>query len=348
MEIVYDKKDLEFYMESAVLVSPGKPILIDRFLEDTTEVDVDAISDGNDTIIGGIMEHIEEAGVHSGDSACVLPPISLDSKVVEELKEHTKAIAKELKVVGLMNIQYAVKDGVIYVLEVNPRASRTIPFVSKATGVPLAKLATKVIMGLSLNDLGITKETVPDHISCKESVFPFTRFPGVDTILGPEMKSTGEVMGIDNTFELAFAKSQLAAGQELPLSGSVFISVKDSDKEAVLKPASIFHDMGFRIIATKGTSDFLSRHHIPAEKINKVREGRPHIVDMIKNGEINLVINTTNDKKAISESFSIRRSALVLGIPYTTTIAGARATSLAIKSLIEGKLNVKTLQEYNG
>jgi carbamoyl-phosphate synthase large subunit len=347
MEIVYDKKDLEFYMKSAVLVSPGKPILIDRFLENTTEVDVDAISDGYETIIGGIMEHIEEAGVHSGDSACVLPSISLDSKTVEQLKENTKAIAKELNVVGLMNIQYAVKDGLIYVLEVNPRASRTIPFVSKATGIPLAKLATKVIMGQSLKKLGLTTEVVPNHISCKESVFPFARFPGVDTILGPEMKSTGEVMGIDSTFELSFAKSQLAAGQELPASGSVFLSVKDRDKMSVLETASIFHDMGFRIIATKGTSKFLSRHNIPAEKINKVREGRPHIVDMIKNGEIDLVINTTSNKKAISESFSIRRSALILGIPYTTTIAGARATALAIKSMIEGKLDVKTLQEHH-
>jgi carbamoyl-phosphate synthase large subunit len=266
---------------------------------------------------------------------------------MEQLKDHTKAIAMELNVVGLMNIQYAIKDGVIYVLEVNPRASRTIPFVSKATGVPLAKLATKVIMGHSLKELGFTKEAAPTHISCKESVFPFNRFPGVDTILGPEMKSTGEVMGIDSSFGLAFAKSQLAAGQELPLSGTVFISVKDSDKMQVLKPASIFNDMGFRIVATDGTSSFLRGHKITAEKVNKVREGRPHIVDMIKNGEIDLVINTTSDKKAISESFSIRRSALVLGIPYTTTIAGARATALAIKSMVEGKLDVKTLQEYH-
>jgi carbamoyl-phosphate synthase large subunit len=347
MEIVYDKKDLEYYMENAVSVSPGKPVLIDRFLEDTTEIDVDAISDGNDTVIGGIMEHIEEAGIHSGDSACVLPSISLEPEIVEQLKEHTRAIAKELKVIGLMNIQYAVKDGVIYVLEVNPRASRTIPFVSKATGVPLAKLATKVIMGKNLKDLGLTGETTPTHISCKESVFPFSRFPGVDTILGPEMKSTGEVMGIDNSFELAFAKSQLAAGQELPRSGTVFLSVKDSDKAPLLTIASIFHDMGFKILATKGTAAFLGEHNVPAKRVNKVREGRPHIVDMIKNGEINLVINTTSNKKAISESFSIRRSALVFGIPYTTTIAGARATALAIKSMIKGDIHVKTLQEYH-
>ncbi|MFC1869050.1 carbamoyl-phosphate synthase large subunit [Thermodesulfobacteriota bacterium] len=347
MQIVYDKEDLEFYMETAVQASPGRPVLIDRFLEDATEIDVDAISDGNDTVIGGIMEHIEEAGIHSGDSACVLPSISLGPEIVEQIKMHTRALAKELNVIGLMNIQYAVKGKIVYVLEVNPRASRTVPFVSKATGVPLTKLATKVIMGCSLRELGMTAEITPTHISCKESVFPFARFPGVDTILGPEMKSTGEVMGIDSSFGMAFAKAQLAAGQRLPLSGTVFISVKDMDKIKALKPAFNFHDMGFRIAATKGTSAFLSEHGIPVEKVNKVREGRPHIVDMIKNGEIDLVINTTNDKKAISESFSIRSSALTFGISYTTTIAGAGATALAIKSMIEGKLNVKTLQEYH-
>jgi len=347
MEVVYDKQDLEFYMKTAVLASPGKPVLIDRFLENTTEIDVDAISDGKDTVIGGIMEQIEEAGVHSGDSACVLPPISLNSSIIEQLKDHTRAIAKELNVVGLMNIQYAIKDGTVYVLEVNPRASRTIPFVSKATGVSLAKFATKVIMGNSLKDLGVTDEVTPKHISCKESVFPFTRFPGVDSLLGPEMKSTGEVMGIDSSFGLAYAKSQLAAGQELPLSGTVFISVKDEDKTAALEPAFVFHDIGFNIVATKGTSAFLSENGIPNKKVNKVREGRPHIVDMIKNGEIDLVVNTTSDKKAVSESYSIRRSALVFGIPYTTAIAGAKATGLAIKSMIEGRLDVKTIQEYH-
>lgn len=347
MEIVYDRHDLRYYMETAVKASLGKPVLIDRFLEDTTEIDVDAISDGVNTVIGGIMEHIEEAGVHSGDSACILPPMSLPPKIIEQLKDYTRAIARELGVIGLMNIQYAIKDGVIYVLEVNPRASRTIPFVSKATGISLAKLATKVIMGKSLKDLGLTSEITPLHVSCKESVFPFRRFPGVDTILGPEMKSTGEVMGIDRSFELAFAKSQLAAGQELPLKGTVFISVKDSDKSAVLKPASILRDIGFKIVATIGTAAYLEEHGIPVSRVNKVREGRPHVVDMIKNGEIDLVINTTSDKKAISESFSIRRSTLVLGIPYTTTIAGAKATALAIKSMIEGKLEVKTLQEYH-
>jgi carbamoyl-phosphate synthase large subunit len=347
MEIVYDASDLERYIQSAVQVSPGKPILIDRFLEGATEIDVDAISDGATTVIGGIMEHIEEAGIHSGDSACVLPPISLTTEVLEQIKVQTKAIASELNVIGLMNIQYAVKNGRIYVLEVNPRASRTVPFVSKATGIPLAKLATRVIMGERLTALGLTEEVTPSHVSVKESVFPFARFPGVDTILGPEMKSTGEVMGMDHAFGLAFAKAQLAAGQDLPMSGTVFASVKDRDKDAFLDTAAIFRDLGFKIVSTRGTSDFLSTHAISNEPVNKVREGRPHIVDMIKNGEIDLVINTTGTKKAVSESYSIRRTALTMSIPYTTTLAGARATALAIQSMREGTLEVKTLQEYH-
>jgi carbamoyl-phosphate synthase large subunit len=347
MEIVYDQKDLEFYINNAVQVSPGKPVLIDRFLDHAIEIDVDAISDGRSTIIGGIMEHIEEAGIHSGDSACVLPPISLKPGILKQLKEHTRALAMELNVVGLMNIQYAVKNDVIYVLEVNPRASRTVPFVSKASGVPLAKLATKVIMGNRLEDLGLTEEVIPKHISVKESVFPFARFPGVDTILGPEMKSTGEVMGIDRSFELAFAKSQLAAGQKLPLSGTVFISVRDEDKMIMLRTALLFYDLGFKIVATKGTAAFLSNHGLIVKKVKKVSEGRPHIVDIIKNGEIDLVINTTSVKREIAESYSIRATALTFDIPYTTTIAGAWATVLAIRSMIEGKLDVKTLQEYH-
>ncbi|MCK4425625.1 MAG: carbamoyl-phosphate synthase large subunit, partial [Deltaproteobacteria bacterium] len=347
MEIVYDQEDLEFYMETAVKVSPGKPVLIDRFLEDATEIDVDAISDGEDTIIGGIMEHIEEAGIHSGDSACVLPSISLSQETLEQIKDHTGAIARELGIKGLMNIQYAVKEGIVYVLEVNPRASRTVPFVSKATGVPLAKLATKVIMGKRLKDLGLTQDVRPSHICCKESAFPFARFPNVDTILGPEMRSTGEVMGIDSSFGLAFAKSQLAVGQKLPLSGTVFVSVKDKDKNASQGIATMLHDAGFKIVATRGTSAFLLNHGIPNQRVNKVRQGRPHIVDMIKNGEIDLIINTTSNKKAISESCSIRRAALAFDIPYSTTIAGAKATALAIKSMIEGEFGVKTIQEYH-
>jgi carbamoyl-phosphate synthase large subunit len=347
MEIVYDQSDLEVYIKGAVEVSLGKPILIDKFLEHAIEVDVDAISDGSDTVIGGIMEHIEEAGIHSGDSACVLPPTSLSPEILEQIKAHTRAMAAELGVVGLMNVQYAVRDGMVYVLEVNPRASRTVPFVSKATGVPLARLATKVIMGNRLRDLGLTEEITLAHISCKESVFPFSRFPGVDTILGPEMKSTGEVMGIDRSFGLAFAKSQLAAGQKLPLSGTVFISVRDKDKEAFLEIASLIHQLGFKIVATGGTSSFLSDHGIPATRVSKVREGRPHIVDMMVNGEISLVMNTTSHKKAVSESYSIRRTALTLDIPYTTTLAGARATAQAIEAMIQGEMDVRTLQEYH-
>ncbi len=348
MEIVYDRKGLEFYMGAAVQVSPGKPILIDSFLEAATEIDVDAISDGTDTVVAGIMEHIEEAGIHSGDSACVLPAISLAPEILEQIKTQTRAIARELNVVGLMNIQYAVKGGLIYILEVNPRGSRTVPFVSKATGVPLAKLATRVILGERLKDLGLVDEITPKHISVKESVFPFSRFPGVDTILGPEMKSTGEVMGIDRSFGLAFAKSQLAAGQRLPLSGTVFISVKDDDKKRMLYPASRFHSLGFEIVATGGTSTFLGHHRIPSRRVNKVREGRPHVVDMIKNGEIDLVINTTGNKKAVTESFSIRNAAIGFNIPYTTTLSGATATALAVEAMIEGELQVRTLQEYHG
>ncbi len=348
MEIVYDRKDLEYYIKDAVEVSAGKPILIDGFLEHAIEIDVDAISDGHNTVIGGIMEHIEEAGIHSGDSACVLPPISLEPGIVERIKEHTRDLARELNVIGLMNIQYAVKNQTVYVLEVNPRASRTIPFVSKATGIPLAKLATKVMMGKTLKELGLTGEVTPSHISCKESVFPFNRFSGVDTILGPEMKSTGEVMGIDRSFGLAFAKSQLAAGQRLPTEGTVFISVRDEDKMALLETVFLLYDLGFRIMATRGTSAYLRAHGIDNQMVYKVSERRPHIVDLIKNGDVDLVINTTSDKKAIAESYSIRRTALTLNIPYTTTLAGARATALAIKAMIEGKVNVEPLQEYHG
>ena len=347
MEIVYDRKDLEHYMETAVKVSPGKPVLIDRFLDSAIEIDVDAISDGHDTVIGGIMEHIEEAGIHSGDSACVLPPVSLSGKILQEIMDHTRALARELSVVGLMNIQYAVKDGAIYVIEVNPRASRTVPFVSKATGVPLAKMATKVIMGKTLKELGFTREIVPGYVSVKEAVFPFSRFPGVDTILGPEMKSTGEVMGIDRDFGLAFGKSQLAAGQRVPLSGTVFVSVKDADKKEVLTVARGLSQMGFRILATKGTSRYLLENGVDNTVVNKVREGRPHVVDMIKNGEVDLVINTTHEKKAISESYSIRRAALTLNVPYTTTLAGAKATVSAIRSMNREELQVRTIQEYH-
>ncbi len=348
MEIVYDREGLQRYLKRALDASPGKPILIDKFLEDAIEIDVDAISDGEITVIGGIMEHIEEAGIHSGDSACVLPPINLSSKLIQGLMEQTKAIAKELGVVGLMNIQYAVKGKDIYVLEVNPRASRTIPFVSKAIGVPLAKLATKVIMGMSLRGLGFTKEIFPRHISIKEVVLPFNRFPGVDVILGPEMKSTGEVMGIDDNFGMAFAKAQMAAGQNLPRSGNVFISVRDEDKKpALVDVARIFLELGFKIYATDGTSRYLTAHGVENKLVTKVKERRPTILDMIINREIDLVINTTSTKKTVHESYILRRATLSLRIPYTTTLAGAKTTALALWEMARRPLEVKPLQEYH-
>jgi carbamoyl-phosphate synthase large subunit len=334
-------------MAKAVLVSPGHPILIDKFLQEAVEIDVDAVSDGQKTLICGIMEHIEEAGIHSGDSACVLPPHSLKADQIDRIKANTYALAKELGVRGLMNIQYAIKDNILYVLEVNPRASRTIPFVSKATGIPWAKVATRVMLGRSLESQGLTREIVPAHVSVKESVFPFLRFPGVDTLLGPEMKSTGEVMGIDQDFGLAFAKSQIAAGSDLPLAGTVFISVKDPDKKLILSTAQKLYNIGFKIMATSGTSRFLAEAGLPNQLVNKVREGRPHIVDRMKNGEIQLVINTTIGSKSVSESYSIRQTALVHRIPYTTTVAGAKATAEAIEVEQQKKLTVRSIQEYH-
>ncbi len=348
MEVVYDDESLRTFMELAIHVSPGHPILIDKFLEDATEVDVDAISDGEITVIGGIMEHIEAAGVHSGDSACVLPPITIKKELQGEIMRQTKLLAKELGVIGLMNVQFAIQKGTIYVLEVNPRASRTVPFVSKAIGVPLAKLATKIMLGKKLRDLGFTKEIIPKHISVKESVFPFNRFPGVDILLGPEMKSTGEVMGIDNTFGLAFAKAQMAVGFKLPLKGTVFISVHDRDKPKVVEVARRFRDLGFKIIATTGTANYLRDHHVEAERVFKIREGRPHVVDYIKNGKVQFVINTSLGKKTYSDSYEIRRTTLLYNIPYATTIAGALAMAEAVSALQKGDWSVKTLQEYHG
>ncbi|MCP4352198.1 MAG: carbamoyl-phosphate synthase large subunit [Desulfobacterales bacterium] len=347
MQIVYNRKELENFAMLAISASPEHPILIDKFLEDAVEVDVDAVSDGKTTIIGGIMEHIEEAGVHSGDSACVLPPHSIKPSVIDEIMSATKAMASELNVVGLMNVQYAIKDGQLFIIEVNPRASRTVPFVSKATGIPLAKIATKVMLGRTLDELGLTSEKIPSHVSVKEAVLPFDRFPDVDTLLGPEMKSTGEVMGIDTEFGLAYAKAQLGAGQKLPVYGTVFISVKDRDKEAVLGVALQFHNIGFKITATRGTSEFLKDRGIPSIMVKKVSEGRPHVVDAIKNREIQLVINTGPGHKARRDGYIIRRAAIKFGIPYTTTIAGAKAISKGITALKEKKLSVKTIQEYN-
>lgn len=347
MEIVYDDESLRDYMRRALAASPEHPVLIDEYLEDAIEVDVDAISDGTDTVIAGIMEHIEEAGIHSGDSACSLPPHSLSSTVVEEIKAQTKALAPELGVLGLMNVQYAVKNGTVYILEVNPRASRTIPFVSKVTGIPFAKLATKVIMGHSLTELGLTGEVEMPHVAVKEAVFPFNKFPGVDVILGPEMKSTGEVMGIDENFGLAYAKAQAASYNRIPTSGKIFISVKDKDKEQAVNIAVRLVRLGIKIIATKGTARFLHERGLAAEIINKVAEGRPHIVDMIKNREVDFVINTVTGAQAQKDSFSIRRSALQHRISYATTMAGADAVVTAIEMLCQKQLQIKPIQEYH-
>ena len=347
MQIVADDAGLINFMNWALEASPEHPILIDKFLEDAIEVDVDAISDGKRTVIGGIMEHIEEAGIHSGDSACVLPPYSLSKDIQEEIKRQTRALAAELGVVGLMNIQFAVKDGQVFVLEVNPRASRTVPFVSKATGVSLAKLATKVMLGHTLEELGFTKEIEPPYFAVKESVFPFRRFPGVDPMLGPEMRSTGEVMGLDTDFGLAFAKSQLAAGQILPLSGGVIFSVKDPDKSATLTVAQGFLAEGFHLFATSGTARHLQEHGLPVTMVHKIREGRPHIIDHIKSHEIALLVNTPEGRYTSADSYSIRRAALEYNIPYTTTVSAARATLESIRAMKHGKLEVKSLQEYH-
>jgi carbamoyl-phosphate synthase large subunit len=349
MEIVYDEGDLREYVDRAVQASPDHPLLIDKFLEDATEIDVDAIADGETVVIGGIMEHIEEAGVHSGDSACSLPPYSLSSRITADIKEQTKRLALELRVVGLINIQFAVKNGDVYVLEVNPRASRTIPFVSKAIGVPLAKLAARVMAGKTLQEIGFTKEREINHIAIKEAVFPFIKFPGVDTILGPEMKSTGEVMGIDLTFGRAFAKSQLSVGPagSLPTGGTVFISVKDKDKPAAIQLAKALYELGFAILATRGTAEAIRASGIPVEVVLKVVEGQPHVVDYIKNGTVQLLINTTMGKDSIRDSYDIRRAALVYNVPYCTTIPGAFAATQGIKALLDGPLAINALQEYH-
>jgi carbamoyl-phosphate synthase large subunit len=347
MEIVYDEGSMTDYMKKAVKASPEHPILIDKYLEDAIEVDVDAISDGFDVVIGGVMEHIEEAGIHSGDSACSIPPYSLPPLIVGEIRKQAKALARELDVKGLMNVQFAVKDGEIFVLEVNPRGSRTIPFVSKATGVPLAKLAAKVMLGKTLKELGLTKEIEVKHVAVKEAVFPFDRFPGVDTILGPEMKSTGEVMGIDEDFGLAYAKAQAASYNRIPISGKIIISVKDKDKPHTVGIARKLVDMGFRLVATRGTAQFLKLNGIEMEVINKVTEGRPHIVDLIKNREVNFIINTVTGTQAQRDSLSIRRSALQFKVPLTTTISGARAVIKAIEMLQKKEVSIKSIQEYH-
>jgi carbamoyl-phosphate synthase large subunit len=333
---VHAETDLRRYMREAVKVSNDSPVLIDRFLNDAIEVDVDAVSDGEDVLIGGIMEHIEQAGVHSGDSACSLPPFSLSEELQDELRKQTVAMAKGLNVVGLMNVQFAIQRGKVYVLEVNPRASRTVPYVSKAIGVPLAKIAARCMVGQSLVKQGATKEVIPPYYSVKEAVFPFIKFPGVDTILGPEMKSTGEVMGVGQTFAEAFVKSQLAAGVKLPRGGKAFLSVRNEDKERLVDIARDLVDLGFSLVATRGTAATLEKAGLKVQPVNKVMEGRPHIVDMLKNREVSLIVNTVEeDRRSIQDSWSIRNSALQNRITYYTTLAGARAACVGMRHLEE-------------
>jgi carbamoyl-phosphate synthase large subunit len=346
MEIVYDQKGLHRYMREAVRVSGDNPVLIDRYLNDAIEVDVDCIADGETVYVAGVMEHIEEAGIHSGDSACALPPYTLSPAMVTELKAETEAMAKAIGVVGLMNVQYAIQGNEIYVLEVNPRASRTVPFVAKATGVPVAKIGARVMAGARLSDFRLDGQAIAAHVAVKEAVFPFNRFPNVDTILGPEMKSTGEVMGLDSSFERAFAKSQLGAGVRLPAGGTVFISVRESDKSSVVAVARRLLDTGFAVVATRGTAERLREAGLNVRTLNKVLEGRPHCVDAIRSGEVQMVINTVDGAQSVSDSFDIRRSALTHGVPHFTTIAGARAAAHAIVALKTGTLEVAPLQAY--
>ncbi|MBI3768619.1 MAG: carbamoyl-phosphate synthase large subunit [Deltaproteobacteria bacterium] len=348
MEIIYEPHDLERYVRRAFAASPDRPLLIDRFLEDAVEIDVDAVSDGRDVVIGGIMEHIERAGVHSGDSACSLPPTTIDAAVQNEIRRQTVALARELGVVGLMNVQYAVQGRRVFILEVNPRASRTVPFVSKAIGVPLAKIAARVMSGKTLAELGFASEIVPGHVSVKEAVFPFLKFPGVDTVLGPEMKSTGEVMGIGDSFGEAFAKAELAAGTVLPQNGTAFISVRPEDFGDVVLVARRLRDLGFGLVATRGTAAAIAAGDIAVDLVNKVFEGSPHVVDALQAGTIALVVNTPRaDAQSLRDSFSIRRTALERKIPYFTTIAAAQAAAEAIAVLRDGALTVKPLQDYH-
>lgn len=348
MEIVYDRESIKSYMDHAVQASPEHPVLIDKFLDSAVEIDVDAISDGDKVVIGGIMEHIEEAGIHSGDSACSLSTRTIPEHILNEIRQQTRLLALELNVIGLINIQFAIKGEDVYILEVNPRASRTIPFVSKAIGVPLAKIAAKVMVGKTLYELGFTEEVKINHIAVKESVFPFIKFPNVDILLGPEMKSTGEVMGIDKTFDMAFAKSQAASGTSLPLKGTAFISVKDKDKPSAVEIARKLSLLGFKIIATKGTAKAIKESGTDVTTVLKVIEGSPHIVDHLTNKEVDLVINTTFGKQAIIDSYSLRRTSLTRGIPYCTTISGTFAAISAIKILQQHSLDVCPIQEYFG
>jgi carbamoyl-phosphate synthase large subunit len=348
MEIVYDDKSLEHYMQNAVWASPERPVLVDKFIEDAIEVDVDMIVDGETFVIGGILEHIEEAGVHSGDAAMVLPPHTLSEETIDKIRKYTFDLARELNVVGLMNVQYAVKNGIVYILEVNPRASRTVPFVSKAVGVPLAKLAAKVMVGEKLKDLGFTKEIIPKHICVKESVLPFVKFPGIDITLGPEMKSTGEVMGIDTDFNRAYAKSQIAAYQNLPTAGVVFLSVKDKDKKPLIVEVSRkLLNLGFEIISTVGTAKFLEENKVYARLIKRVTQGRPNLLDLIQEGKVHLIINTVSGKIPRQDEVRIRSAAVAFGVPVVTTLPGAQACVKGIEALIRHRLGVRPLQQYH-
>ena len=345
MEIVSSDAQLDRYMREAVIVSGDSPVLIDGYLRDATELDVDVLCDGEEVVVAGILEHIEEAGVHSGDSACSMPPHSLSQAIIDELTRQASAMAKALNVVGLMNVQFAVQGDTIYVIEANPRASRTVPFVAKVLGRPIAKIAARLMAGSKLSEFGLDLQPY-DPIAVKEAVFPFARFPGVDTVLGPEMRSTGEVMGLDTNFALAFAKSQLGGGTVLPETGTAFISVRENDKQRAILPTQSLLDMGFKVIATRGTAAFLAEKGLDVEPINKVLEGRPHIVDAMKDGDVQLVVNTTEGEQSLADSKSIRRTALVTKIPYYTTMAGAEAAISAIRALSTQKLGVRSLQDY--
>jgi carbamoyl-phosphate synthase large subunit len=339
MEVVHTEEDLRHYMTTAVAVSNDSPVLLDRFLDLAVEVDVDIVSDGTDVLIGGIMEHIEQAGVHSGDSGCSLPPATLSPELQDQLRDQVTRLAKALNVIGLMNTQFAIQNGIIYLLEVNPRASRTVPFVSKATGLPLAKIAARCMAGVTLREQGTLEERRPPYYSVKESVFPFMKFPEADPILGPEMKSTGEVMGTGRSFAEAYAKAQIASGVALPRRGTAFISVRDRDKPQAVKLARMLIDQGFDVIATGGTAVALAKAGVPCRRVNKVREGRPHVVDMIKNDEISFIVNTTEGKQSIRESRSIRGAAVQRKVTYYTTMPAAVATSLALAHREGGDVN---------
>ncbi|MCI0524797.1 MAG: carbamoyl-phosphate synthase large subunit, partial [Acidobacteria bacterium] len=352
MMIVYDEQSLEGYMKNAVEASPEKPVLIDRFLEDAFEVDVDALADGEACVVAGIQEHIEEAGIHSGDSSCVLPPYMVKPEHLETMRRYTRQLAKALEVRGLMNIQFAIKDDIVYVLEVNPRASRTVPFVSKATGVQLAKIAARVMTGRMLSEFNLPDELAVSSFFIKEPVFPFVKFPGVDPVLGPEMRSTGEVMGMADTFGLAFAKAQMGANASLPLEGTAFISVNDNDKKNAVRIAKRLHELGFRIIATRGTAGFLNESGVPAERVFKVNEGRPNVVDLIKSDEIDLIVNTSLGRASFYDERAIRRAAMQYNVVTFTTLTGANAAASAIAAMRqegrqESRLNVISLQEHH-